>query len=64
MTQTATLVGVAIVLFVAFAFDVYCLRDLRDAPVVYAFSREMWASIIIFTTPLGGMAYLTIGRPR
>jgi len=64
MTQTATLVGVAIVLVAAVAFDVYCLRDLRDAPVVYAFPREMWAYIIILTTPLGGMAYLTIGRPR
>jgi hypothetical protein len=62
--RSVALVGAVLFLLVAFAFDLYCLRDLREAPLVYVFSREMWAYIIVFTTPLGGMTYLMIGRPR
>jgi hypothetical protein len=54
----------AIVLATALAFDLYCLRDLRDAPVVFVFSRETWFYLILLATPIGGMTYLTIGRPR
>ncbi len=58
------LVAFALFLLVAYRFDVYCLKDLAEADVVYFFSRGVWAGIIIFATPLGGMTYLTVGRSR
>lgn len=62
--QAVALLGGVLFLLVALAFDLYCLRDLRETPIVYVFSRETWAYIIVFATPIGGMTYLTIGRPR
>ncbi len=62
--QAAALLGALLFLAAAFAFDLYCLRDLRDAPHVLVFSREIWFYVILLATPLGGMTYLTIGRPR
>ena len=62
--QAVALLAALLFLAVAFAFDLYCLRDLKEAPHVFIFSRETWFYLIVFATPLGGMAYLTIGRPR
>ena len=62
--QTVALLGALLFVAVAFAFDLYCIRDLREAPLVFVFSRETWFYVIILATPLGGMTYLTIGRPR
>ena len=62
--QAVALLGALLFLATAFAFDLYCLRDLKEAPFVFVFSRETWFYVIVFATPLGGMAYLTIGRPR
>src|SRR5579859_6481510 len=58
--QTAAIVGSVLFLLLAFAFDLYCLRDLRETPAVYVFPREAWFYIIILATPIGGMTYLTI----
>jgi hypothetical protein len=60
----ATLLASLLVLALAFAFDLYCIRDLRAAPVVLVLPRETWLYVILFLTPLGGMTYLAIGRPR
>jgi hypothetical protein len=62
--QAAALLGELLFLAAAFAFDLYCLRALKDAPRVLVFSRETWFCVILLATPLGGMTYLTIGRPR
>ena len=62
--QTVTLISVVVLIAVAIRFDLYCLRDLAEAEVVLYFSRQVWFSIIIFSTPLGGMTYLMLGRPR
>jgi hypothetical protein len=62
--QAVALLGGILFILVAFAFDLYCLRDLREAPIVFLFSRETCTYIIVFATPIGGMSYLTIGRPR
>ena len=60
--STATALTVVVTLALAAGFDVYCLRDLAQADVVLRFPHQVWAAIIIFSTPLGGMAYLTLGR--
>lgn len=62
--RAVALFGALLFLATAFAFDLYCLRDLQDARHVLVFSRELWFYVILLATPLGGMAYLTIGRSR
>jgi hypothetical protein len=54
---------ILVVVFVV-GFAVYCLRDLARADTVLHFPPIMWAAIICFTGPFGGLVYLTFGRPR
>jgi hypothetical protein len=61
--------GVALVIAlswvaVAVWFDVICLRDLAKTPRVRYLTHPMWAVAIVLTFPLGGILYLTYGRPR
>jgi hypothetical protein len=62
--QAATLISALVLVVAGFRFDLYCLRDLARADVVLYFPPEIWFYIIIFSTPFGGIAYLTLGRPR
>ena len=48
----------------AVGFDIVCLKDLNQAEEVLYFPPQVWASIIILSTPLGGLAYLMLGRRR
>jgi hypothetical protein len=62
--QVATLISVVALIVMAGVFDVYCLRDLAQAEVVLYFPPQTWVFIICLSTPLGGIAYLMLGRPR
>ena len=54
-------VGVFLVLWTALAWIRVCLADLgRITPVVLP--REVWAFLIVFTVPLGGIAYFALER--
>jgi hypothetical protein len=56
----------ALTLGLGIVFDWYCLRDLlhkRDDEVLY-FTPVVWAALVCITTPLGGLAYLIIGRVK
>jgi hypothetical protein len=53
-----------LVLTGSIAFAIYCLNDLAHAEAVLFLPREVWAIIICLSTPLGGIAYLTLGRAR
>jgi hypothetical protein len=63
-TNAAQLISARSIIGVALAFDVYCLRDLAGADVTFVFPPQVWMLVIVFTTPLGGIAYLKLGRPR
>ena len=63
MSSATALVAVLVVIL-AVGFDIVCLRDLAEAEVVLYFPPRVWATIIILSTPLGGIAYLMLGRPR
>lgn len=58
----AALLTSLLVVAAAVAFDVHCLRDLANAEFVYRLPPRTWACLIVVFTPLGGMAYLTLGR--
>ena len=63
MSPAAVLTAILTVV-VAAGFDVVCLKDLNQAEEVLYFPPQVWASIIILSTPLGGIAYLMLGRRR
>jgi hypothetical protein len=52
------------IILVAIAFEVFCLVDLAQAPAVRYLPKAVWAIICVFSIPLGGLAYLLLGRVR
>jgi Phospholipase_D-nuclease N-terminal len=53
------------IIVVAAAFDIFCLVDLVRAEKVRYLPRWAWAIVIcVVSTPLGGIAYLLVGRVR
>lgn len=56
--------ALAPILVVALAFEIYCLVDLTRSEV-QNLPAWAWALLIVFVNPLGGIAYLIVGRlPR
>lgn len=60
-TLIAALIPVAIV---AVCFEVFCLVDLVRAEEVRFVPRWAWAIICVISIPLGGIAYLLLGKVR
>ena len=50
------------ILLVALAFVLYCWYDLARAPDTRYLPKWAWAVICVITIPLGGLAYLLVGR--
>jgi hypothetical protein len=50
-------------LVAAIAFIAYCLVDLLRSPVESP-ARWLWAALIVLSVPLGGLAWLLVGRAR
>jgi hypothetical protein len=63
-SQAVTLISVVVLIIVALRFDLYCLKDLAQAEVVLYFPPRIWTYIIVLSTPLGGITYLMLGKPR
>lgn len=49
-----------------FAFTVYCVVDAvkSDRDEVRKLPKWLWVFLTLITTPLGGIAWLTLGRPH
>jgi hypothetical protein len=60
-TLLAALIPIAIV---AVCFEVFCLVDLVRAEDVRFLPRWAWALICVISIPLGGIAYLLLGKVR
>ena len=54
----AALVPIALL---AVAYVAYCLYDLRRSSVRYL-PKWAWAVICVFSIPIGGILYLTVGK--
>jgi hypothetical protein len=52
------------ILIAAVAFAAYCLADLTRAEEVRYLPVWAWAVVICISIPLGGIAYLLVGRVR
>jgi hypothetical protein len=52
------------IILLAVAFAVFCLVDLARAPAVRYLPKAAWAIICVISIPLGGIAYLLLGRVR
>lgn len=50
------------VLAVALAFVGYCWYDLARMPGTRYLPKWAWAIVCVVTIPLGGLAYLLVGR--
>ena len=51
-------------LVIGLGFAVFCLRDLARAEDVRYLPKWGWVLIICLSIPLGGVAYLLVGRSR
>jgi hypothetical protein len=51
------------VIVLGVAFIAYCLVDLVRAETVRHLPKWAWAVLIVVSIPLGGVAYLLVGRP-
>lgn len=52
----------AAIVAAAAAFEVFCLVDLYRAAAVRYLPKWAWAGICVISIPLGGIAYLSVGR--
>ncbi len=52
------------IVVVAVGFEVFCLVDVVRADEVRYLPRWAWAVICLISIPLGGIAYLIVGRSR
>jgi hypothetical protein len=59
------LLGLAPLLIMALALDVYCLTDLVRAQSVRYLPKVVWALVILVVScPFGAVLYLFVGRVR
>jgi Phospholipase_D-nuclease N-terminal len=54
----------AAIVLAAIAFEAFCLVDLFRAREVRHLPKWAWACICLISIPVGGIAYLSIGRTR
>jgi Phospholipase_D-nuclease N-terminal len=52
------------IIVMAVGFEVFCLVDVVRAEEVRYLPRWAWAVICLISIPLGGIAYLIVGRSR
>jgi hypothetical protein len=63
-SHAAALVPIVPILLVAIGFEIFCLVDVARAEEVRYLPRWAWVIICLISIPLGGIAYLLLGRRR
>ncbi|MFZ0128316.1 MAG: PLDc N-terminal domain-containing protein [Candidatus Dormiibacterota bacterium] len=62
---SATLVAALVpLLVVVVGFDVFCLVDIARAKRAAYLPRWAWAILCVTISPLAGIVYLAVGKPR
>jgi hypothetical protein len=59
-----TILALAVVVVLAVAWEVFCLRDLARAHHVRYLPKWAWAIVCLISIPWGGLAYVILGRDR
>ena len=60
--MSSVLAALVPVIVLAIAFEVFCLLDLTRAQEVRYLPKLVWAIIGLIAIPIGGIAYLVLGR--
>jgi hypothetical protein len=63
MSVTVILVF-AVIVALAVAWEVFCLRDLARADRVRYLPKWGWAIVCLISIPWGGLVYVILGRDR
>jgi hypothetical protein len=58
LAAAVVLIAILLGILLVIAFDLVCLVDLAAADRVRVLPKLVWAAVIVFISPIGGLGYL------
>jgi hypothetical protein len=62
LAASVVLIAILLGVLLVVAFDVFCLLHLVTADTVHFLPKSVWAVLVVFTSPIGGLVYLLTQR--